>query len=295
MDEETPVGEKQRRVEQQEEKDSHGPRAPSAAVLGGRHRSLDVIVPYRPESAQRAWQYQRFLHHTAPRILACHPNNRIFIIEQDNPGLFNRGKLLNIGVTEAFFSDKTTPCEQASDIPRSSTRSHSLCFHDIDLEPSDAVVRDYYDPEKIFNSVFHVASCWTGRYEKNPKYFGGIVTVPECLVLRCNGFPNDYWGWGGEDEEFTRRLRLHTSNLCKLPPTPAYTIRDLENLNLKEKLQLLKLTESKNKIKWELHAKARKENQGSTNEYRNGLMTLDYTLLKCKEVRPRVKHYVVHL
>ena len=35
---------------------------------------------------------------------------------------------------------------------------------------------------------------------------GGIVLMRKDFV-HINGFPNDFWGWGGEDDEFGDRVR----------------------------------------------------------------------------------------
>jgi predicted glycosyltransferase involved in capsule biosynthesis len=39
-------------------------------------------------------------------------------------------------------------------------------------------------------------------------YFGGISVVNTDHVKLINGFSNQYWGWGGEDGDLLRRLRL---------------------------------------------------------------------------------------
>ncbi|KPP69905.1 beta-1,4-galactosyltransferase 3-like, partial [Scleropages formosus] len=39
-------------------------------------------------------------------------------------------------------------------------------------------------------------------------YFGGVSAVTPDQYLRMNGFPNQYWGWGGEDDDIAARVRL---------------------------------------------------------------------------------------
>ena len=36
-------------------------------------------------------------------------------------------------------------------------------------------------------------------------YFGGVTMFPTELFKKTNGFPNDFWGWGFEDDELLRR------------------------------------------------------------------------------------------
>ncbi len=41
----------------------------------------------------------------------------------------------------------------------------------------------------------------------NDKYFGGVTALSANDFKRTNGFSNKYWGWGGEDDDFYRRVR----------------------------------------------------------------------------------------
>jgi predicted glycosyltransferase involved in capsule biosynthesis len=38
------------------------------------------------------------------------------------------------------------------------------------------------------------------------KYFGGVVSFSSSDYKRINGYPNTFWGWGGEDDEMQKRL-----------------------------------------------------------------------------------------
>jgi predicted glycosyltransferase involved in capsule biosynthesis len=144
-------------------------------------------------------------------------NYRIFVIEQtDDSNKFNRGQLLNIGFK--FAENKGF---------------NNFIFHDVDLLPS-AELKKYYTsvPEK--NPV-HIAAVWD-RYGKNPEYFGGIVSFNKEMFNRINGFPNNFWGWGGKDDELYKR----TTPLYTISKAKKGSIRDLEDMNLQEKLGYLK-------------------------------------------------------
>ena len=43
-------------------------------------------------------------------------------------------------------------------------------------------------------------------------YLGGVLLVGNSIFGDSNGFPNKYWGWGGEDDELKRRF---TKNIWK--------------------------------------------------------------------------------
>lgn len=44
--------------------------------------------------------------------------------------------------------------------------------------------------------------CWllTPVTDTLHKYFGGVVSFSEEDMKRINGYPNTFWGWGGEGE-----------------------------------------------------------------------------------------------
>lgn len=129
-----------------------------------------------------------------PRLLQAHaprqppPPFHIYIIEQsDDSRKFNRGKLLNIGFQLAAAAG---PYD-------------TYVFHDVDLLPSPELVPAYLEPPA--GGPVHIARVW-GRYSGNPKYIGGAVAFTGGDFRRINGFPNTFWGWGGEDDELRRRV-----------------------------------------------------------------------------------------
>ena len=85
----------------------------------------------------------------------------------------------------------------------------SIIFHDVDLLPSAGLLPWYTDPP-ICGRPTHIAapSTWTKYampgYEE--VFFGGVTALHPDDFERANGFPNEYWGWGMEDDQL--RLRV---------------------------------------------------------------------------------------
>jgi predicted glycosyltransferase involved in capsule biosynthesis len=75
-------------------------------------------------------------------------------------------------------------------------------FHDVDLLPQENLGVWY---AKFPKAPIHIARVWD-RYSNNPKYFGGVVSFSSSDYKRINGYPNTFWGWGGEDDEMQKRL-----------------------------------------------------------------------------------------
>jgi len=240
--------------------------------------SVAIIVPFRDlhKEQKRSDHLSKFVPHMVKFLTDLQQKERkisdfhIYIVEQsDDKRKFNRGKLLNIGFDLARKYRK-------GGSGNSSNSNHDVfLFHDVDLLPSKQLNEAY---SKFPTVPHHIARCWD-RYSNNPKYFGGIVSFSSSDYRRINGYPNTFWGWGGEDDELQLRCnalgikwdypRLPSSGNSKIPP-----ITDLEDMTLQEKLKFLKRhREWKCMVKWEALEEHDK------NWKTNGLADLQYKVL----------------
>ena len=138
---------------------------------------LGIIVPYR----NRPTHLQKF--RDSIHKYFKNQDYELIVVEQADDLPFNRGKLLNIGFKHAV-------------------RNHCdyVVFHDIDMLPVDV---DYsYSEVPIHLSTNFINS----KEEIFKTYFGGVTMFPTSLFEKVNGYSNDYWGWGFEDDDLLMRL-----------------------------------------------------------------------------------------
>ncbi len=140
---------------------------------------MGIIVPYR----NREEHLSKFLPHMDKFLKDS--AYKIFIIEQSEDKPFNRGKLLNVG----FDLAKET-CDY-------------MCFHDVDMLPLKA---DYAFPE----TPIHLATA-VEQFNFDmpyPTYFGGVTLFNIKDFEAVNGYANEYWGWGAEDDDLQFRCKI---------------------------------------------------------------------------------------
>ncbi|XP_016136979.1 beta-1,4-galactosyltransferase 3-like isoform X1 [Sinocyclocheilus grahami] len=149
-----------------------------------RHRTA-IIIPHR----NREHHLKFLLYYLHPFLQRQQLNYGIYIIHQAGNYTFNRAKLMNVGFREAM-REEDWDC---------------LFFHDVDLIPEDD--RNTYICDA---HPKHAAIAMDKFGYKLPykMYFGGVSALTPVQYLKMNGFPNNYWGWGGEDDDIGVRVSL---------------------------------------------------------------------------------------
>ncbi|XP_064783419.1 beta-1,4-galactosyltransferase 1-like [Oncorhynchus masou masou] len=158
---------------------------------GGRYKPQDcaalqkvaLIIPFRHRDDHlKFWLY--YLH---PILQRQQLDYGVYVINQDGNDTFNRAKLMNIGYAEAL-KEYDYDC---------------FVFSDVDIIPMDD-----RNPYKCFSQPRHLSVSMDKFGFKLPynQYFGGVSALSKEQFLEINGFPNNYWGWGGEDDDIFNRL-----------------------------------------------------------------------------------------
>jgi len=144
---------------------------------------LGVIVPYR----NRSTHLDKFLKQTPKKLKEQEIDFEIIVVEQADDKPFNRGKLLNIGVKEA----KERGCTY-------------VALHDVDMIPLRV---DYSSVDRPTHLATHFTSYHGEKRIIFDEYFGGVTLFPILDYYKVNGYSNNYWGWGYEDDDLMYRCR----------------------------------------------------------------------------------------
>ncbi|XP_077134448.1 beta-1,4-galactosyltransferase 2 [Ranitomeya variabilis] len=161
---------------------------------GGRYSPRDcqarervaIVIPFR----HREHHLKYWLHYMHPILRRQKVEYGVYIINQHGEETFNRAKLLNVGFLEAL-KDAEYDC---------------FIFSDVDLIPMDDrnLYHCYEQPRH-----FAIAMDKFGFRLPYAGYFGGVSGLTKAQFLKINGFPNEYWGWGGEDDDIYNRITLN--------------------------------------------------------------------------------------
>ena len=140
---------------------------------------LGVCVPYR----DRELHMHEFIPKVGKYLKNRNIDFQIYIVHQVDDKLFNRGATKNIAAKHAF--------EDGCDY---------IVWHDIDMIPEEGGGADYSYPEKAPRHIATQISQMDYQL-KYHEYFGGAVLFTKEQVEATNGYSNDYWDWGMEDDD----------------------------------------------------------------------------------------------
>lgn len=148
-------------------------------------KKLGVIVPYR----NRKPHLEIFLPHMEKYLKKHNIDFHIYVIHQKDDNLFNKGFLVNTGFHITF------------------PHVDYFCLHDVDTlvnnENNIYYYRDY--PCNLVKDMPDMRRI-LGFIDDNNRFFGGVLILNKDHVIKTNGYSNNFWGWGGEDDNFLFRL-----------------------------------------------------------------------------------------
>lgn len=207
-------------------------------------KKLSIIVPYR----NRKENLSVFIPSMKSFLNKIDYN--LLIVEQYDDKLFNRARLLNIG-----FEFSKNNCDY-------------VCFHDVDMIPVKA---DYSYPEVPIHMATNVSQFRHMLPYEN--YYGGVNLFNNKDFININGYSNEFWGWGGEDDDMLNRVKNKGYELIRRHGV--YTSIELISGHIKS-----------NHSNYNNNTKKLEE---SYNYDMEGLNTLKYKLIEELELENKVK------
>jgi len=137
-----------------------------------------------------------------------------YIIEQNNNQLFNMGLLKNIGFYQAY-------------------NLYDTIFHNKNTIIDDIFIHcntDFALPVSKLPEIFYkTPTSFIDIHGFSNKTLGAFCLFNSYDYIKCNGFPNDIWGWGGEDWAIYNRICA--VNLDIVRPTNLYNKWIIEKHN----------------------------------------------------------------
>lgn len=238
--------------------------------------TIAIITIYRNNQQNTRLKHkEQFLKDLS--VLKKYGHFDVYLIEQCHDNCkFNIGKLKNIGFQKAIESKK---------------KYDFYIFTDADIIPNQKLAPYYFKPIK---GVSCLATNGT-RYTGSKCFMGSCLGFDSESYRQINGYPNNFWGWGGEDEAILIRCNL---NDIKVYVPKKGSVIDLETNSQGELVKLENKMRSLKKNKKKEDTKNEKEIL-DTNIWRsNGLNNLDYRLLSktiSSSYGYQLKHYLVDL
>lgn len=147
-----------------------------------------IIIPYRNRKAH----LEAFIAKVIPIFQKVLKSFKVVIVEQAKGKLFNRGALLNIGYQEY------------------NSQSPDACFfnHDVDIYPTETCVEKYYLNQSNHQQFDLSCVGFTGIITPPCDTLGTVIKFSAPEFAKCNGYPNNFWGWGVEDKALQNRVEL---------------------------------------------------------------------------------------
>ena len=138
---------------------------------------LGICIPYR----NRKDHIERLIPHLTKHLNEKGIEHTFYVGHQIDDKLFNRGAMKNIAAHYAF--------EDGCDY---------VAWHDVDMLGHEESDYSYSDDTPIHISTKLSKYNYTLGYDQ---YFGGVVLFTKEQAYKTNGYSNDYWDWGQEDDD----------------------------------------------------------------------------------------------
>ena len=156
---------------------------------------IAIITMYRNNPPQNTRQQHKDKFLEDIQILKPFGDFDVYLIEQSRDNnKFNIGKLKNIGFQKAI---------------ESGIKYDFFIFTDADIIPDEQLAPYYFKP---IEGISCLATRGT-RYQGSNCFMGSCIGIDARSYQQINGYPNNFWGWGGEDESLLIRCNINNINI----------------------------------------------------------------------------------
>ena len=220
--------------------------------------NIGIITIFRDDAINSRLEQKRQFLYNINKMFNQLCDYNIIVVEQSKDNLFNIGKLKNIGYHY---------------LKKNKKKFDNYIFTDIDIIPDSDLIDYYFKITDSLNSLGIRGSryVYESRNVITPGA-GSVVACTDTVFEELNGYPNNFYGWQGEDTDLL--LRLHELNKPLYYPTVGRVI-DIEEISGKTKDVSTKLEELKGyreNLAYQKNANYKKYKQ-------NGLSNLNYEIL----------------
>jgi len=216
------------------------------------NKKIAILFPYRERIDQnRSQQLKSTLDYYNKLNIS---NIDMYVIEQGNNKPFNRGVLLNAG---------------HNIIKKSNIGYVNEVHHDIDVQPDKTLIKYFYSDDVIACRKAH----W---YEY---FFGTLSVLPLDVMDKVNGYSNNFWGWGREDTNLSRRIRDKNIKIYNADPK----ITSIKSLPHKDAHTLGIKNMDMEKV----------DNEDIKSGYKSGLSDLQYSIVNKKVLNDHTFKYII--
>lgn len=163
---------------------------PESGVVGP-NSSVAIMIPFR----NRTEHLRYFMTYNIPVLRRQNIRFKVYIIEQTDHGVFNKGRVNNAGFWIAMDDAK----------------AHGFSWDCVVMHDIDLLIMHEGNFYKCMHPVRHMSvHLPTDNYGFDKSNYdelvGGVLSMTPETWKDINGYSCQYWGWGGEDDDMYKRL-----------------------------------------------------------------------------------------
>ena len=210
--------------------------------------NLAIIIPFREskeindgksqglrrEENLKLWL--EYMINYLPQDIIDH--SAVFVIEQTQFGVFNKGALCNAGFDYVFNSNHTNRngvvfdymiLHDVDQIPKDDQSSDIYRYYTVPVKPAtvgggsggagpaafaaaggnSSSTTTYYKPAKLIRTTTRKVNATAKELPRSlfTGNVGGALLITPEVYIAVNGYSNNFGGWGGEDDNMAKRLQ----------------------------------------------------------------------------------------